>query len=168
MARQTAIKKDITSLRSTLDYLSEQDGELLITQAELDPNLEMAGIQKALDGGPALLFENVKGYPNKRLFTNLFVSEERLAHLFDVEEASKFKFKCMEALRHPLPPRVVQDAPCQEVVVDKDINVWDLVPMISHTPTEPRPDPGRWQHPGYGEVLLGWQPRKLQPHELPG
>src|SRR3990172_13165855 len=99
MARRTAVKKDITSLRSTLDYLSEQDGDLLVTQAELNPDLEMAGIQKILDGGPALLFENVKGYPNKRLFTNLFASEERLARIFDVEAHRQFKFKVVEAIR---------------------------------------------------------------------
>ncbi len=137
MARQTMVKKDITSLRTTLEYLSEQEGELLVTEAEVDPDLELAGIQKALDGGPAILFEKVKGYPDKRLFTNLFASEARLAHLFEVEEASKFKFKVVEALRRPLPPRIVQDAPCQEVVVDKDIDIWSVVPMISHTPTDP-------------------------------
>ena len=137
MARQTMVKKDITSLRSALEYLSEQDGQLLVTENEVDPHLEMAGIQKALDGGPAILFEKVKGYPGARLFTNLFASEERLANLFEVEEARKFKFKCVEALRHPLPPRVVGEAPCQEVVIDKDIDVWQVVPMISHTPTDP-------------------------------
>ncbi|MDP2936737.1 MAG: UbiD family decarboxylase [Dehalococcoidia bacterium] len=137
MTKQTAVKKDITSLRSTLEYLSEQEGELLVTETEVDPDLEMAGIQKALDGGPAILFEKVKGYPDKRLFTNLFASEERLAHLFEVEDPRKFKFKCIEALRHPLAPRVVQEAPCQEVVVDKDLDIWSVVPMIAHTATDP-------------------------------
>lgn len=136
MSDRTMVKKDITSLRSTLDHLSERAGQLMVTHAEVDPHLEMAGIQKALDAGPAILFENVKGYPGARLLTNLFASEERLSDIFGVEP-HKFKFMCVEAFRHPLPPREVKDAPCQEVVIDRDIDVWDVVPMISHTPTDP-------------------------------
>ncbi|MDP2661797.1 MAG: UbiD family decarboxylase [Dehalococcoidia bacterium] len=148
MARQPDVKKDVTSLRTTLDYLSEQDGQLLVTTTEVDPNLEMAGIQKTLDGGPAILFENVKGYPGKRLFTNLFASEDRLADIFDVDEPRKFKFKVVDAIRRPLPPREVKDAPCQEVVIDKNIDIWDVVPMIAHTPV----DPGRTL--GGGNTLI--------------
>src|SRR5439155_12404222 len=59
-------KKDISSLRSTLEYLKGA-GELLTSNAEIDPHLELAAVQKRLDGGPPMLFEKVKGYPNARL-----------------------------------------------------------------------------------------------------
>ncbi len=131
-------EKDISSLRSTIEHLLKRD-EILVTNVEVNPDLELAAIQKHLDGGLPILFENVKGYPHGRLFTNLFASEERVARLFDVADPKKFKFKCVEALHKSIPPRVVTKAPCQEVVVDKNVDVWPVVPMISHT----RKDPGR-------------------------
>lgn len=137
----------LANLRDTLGVLREQ-GELFVTQAEVDPELEMAAIQKLLDGGPAILFENVKGYPDKRLLTNLFSSRERISKLFGVEDHRKFKFKILDAIRNPIPPRLVDDAPCQEVVVTKDIDVWKVVPMISHTVH----DPGRTL--GGGNTLI--------------
>ena len=71
------MKKDISSLRSTLEYL-EAAGELVATDVEVDPHLEVAAIQKHFDGGAALLFNKVKGYPNARICNNIFA--ERRAH----------------------------------------------------------------------------------------
>lgn len=141
------VQKDVSSLRSTLDFLIAED-EVLVTDVEVDPNLEMAGIQKALDNGPAILFKKVKGYPGKRLMTNLLANGERIAKIFDVEEGKKVKFRCLDGIHHPLPPRVVQDAPCQEVVITKDIDVMAVIPLISHTPK----DPGRTL--GGGNTLI--------------
>jgi hypothetical protein len=62
------MKKDIGSLRSTLEYL-EAVGELVSTDVEVDAHLEVAAIQKHFDGGAALLFNRVKGYPNARICT---------------------------------------------------------------------------------------------------
>jgi UbiD family decarboxylase len=132
------VKKDITSLRSTLEYLAAA-GELVATDVEVDPDLEVAAIQKHFDGGAALLFNTVKGYPNARICNNVFASAERIARLFDVDDPRQLKHKVGEALRHPLPPVEVTDGPCQEVVLTKNFDVWDVVPMISHS----RSDPGR-------------------------
>lgn len=131
-------KKDISSLRSALEYLREID-ELVVTEKEVDPALEVAAIQKHFDGGAPLLFENIKDYPNARIANNFYATAERIARLFDVDDPRKFKFKAVEAIRKPLPPIEVKDAPCQEVVITKDINVWKVVPMISHS----KSDPGR-------------------------
>ena len=140
-------KIDITSLRTTLESLKGAD-DLLVTNKEVDPNLELSGLAKYFDGGSALLFEKVKGYPNGRLLTNLFASEERVSRLFGVDDPRQFKFKAVEAIRHPILPVVVKDAPCQEVVISKNINVWDVIPMISHT----EKDPGRTL--GGGNTLI--------------
>src|SRR6059036_2904442 len=129
-------KKDISSLRSTLEYLKE-NGELVSTDVEVDPHLEVAAIQKHFDGGAPLLWEKVKGYPNARICNNIYATAERIARLFDVDAPRKFKFKAVEAIRQPLPPIVVKDAPCQEVVTTRDVDVWDVVPMISHSKTDP-------------------------------
>lgn len=130
------MKKDISSLRSTLAYL-EAVGELVSTDVEVDPHLEVAAIQKHFDGGAALLFNKVKGYPNARICNNIFASAERIARLLDVDDPKRLKHKVVEALRAPLPPVEVKDAPCQEVVITKDLDVWDVVPMISHSDSDP-------------------------------
>ena len=97
------MKKDISSLRSTLEYL-EAAGELVSTDVEVDPHLEVAAIQKRFDGGAVLLFNKVKGYPNARVCNNIFASAERIARLLDVDDPRKLKHKVVEALRDPLPP----------------------------------------------------------------
>src|SRR6266511_2960711 len=130
------MKKDISSLRSTLEYL-EAAGELVGTDVEVDPHLEVAAIQKRFDGGAALLFNKVKGYPNARVCNNIFASAERIARLLDVDDPRKLKHKVVEALRDPLPPIEVKDAPCQDVVITRDLDVWDVVPMISHAQSDP-------------------------------
>ena len=62
-------------------------GELKRITAEVDPILEMAEIADraakmgkgtANAGGPALLFENVKGYPGAKVLMNQFGSERRM------------------------------------------------------------------------------------------
>ena len=50
---QAGLMKDLTSLRSTLAWL-DSEGDLLKTDVEVDPDLEITGIQKHLDGGPAV------------------------------------------------------------------------------------------------------------------
>lgn len=129
-------KKDITSLRGTIEYLKEL-GEILITDVVTDPELEVAGLQKHLDGGAAILFENLKGYPGKRIVTNMYASRERIARIFDVNGHKNFKFKAADAIHHPIPPKAVEDAPCQEVIIDKDIDVFSVIPVIKQTPKDP-------------------------------
>jgi 4-hydroxy-3-polyprenylbenzoate decarboxylase len=125
-------KKDNTHLNTTLEYLDEV-GELLTSDTEVDPHLELAGIQKALDNGPALLFNNIKGYPNARFAANIFSRDDRIAKIFDVQDMRELKERARQGFREPAPHKLVEDAPCQEVVITEDINVWDVVPMISHT-----------------------------------
>ena len=73
-------------LRDWIKQLEKAD-ELKRITAEVDPILEMAeiadraaklhrGTDKA--GGPALLFENVKGHPGTRVLMNQFGSERRM------------------------------------------------------------------------------------------
>ena len=124
--------KDITSLRSTLEFLKSQDEVLTVTN-EVDPHLEMAGISKAMDNGPAILFDNIKGYPGNRALTALFSRFDRVARIFDVADPKKLKFKGLEAIKNPLPPKTVADAPCQEVVITQEIDVPATLPLLRYT-----------------------------------
>ena len=66
------------SLRTFLDLLNREN-EIVTIKAEVDPYLELAEIHRRVisEGGPALMFERVKGsrYP---VVTNLFGTERRI------------------------------------------------------------------------------------------
>src|SRR5947208_10481713 len=125
-------------LRSTLDWLREQ-GDLIETEKTVDPDLEVTGLQKHMDGGCPVLFSNVKGKPNHRVLTNLFGDMKVINKMFGWNDDAERVRKLAYALRHPLKPvEIAQDeAPCQEHVIKapKDVNA-HLVP-IRHTTYEP-------------------------------
>lgn len=70
------------NLRSFLDLL-RRENDLISIDAEVDPYLELAEIHRRVieRGGPALLFERVKGshFP---VVTNLFGTQKRIEHAF--------------------------------------------------------------------------------------
>ncbi len=129
-------KEELRSLRATLEAL-KKEGLVLETDREVDPKLEMAAIQKRLDGGPPLIFNKVKGYSNARLATNVMGSDKIIAKMFGFKDRKSLKFRIHESILQPIPPKIVEKAPCQEVVVDKNIDVWPVIPMIQHTQTDP-------------------------------
>ena len=67
-----------SSLRTFVDRLTREN-EIITVKAEVDPYLELAEIHRRViaEGGPALMFERVKGsrYP---VVTNLFGTERRI------------------------------------------------------------------------------------------
>ncbi|BAZ92735.1 3-octaprenyl-4-hydroxybenzoate carboxylyase [Thiohalobacter thiocyanaticus] len=122
----------------------EQRGQLKRIRQEVDPYLEITEIcdRTLRRGGPALLFENPKGHAIPVL-GNLFGTPERVA--FGMGEESTLALrevgKLLATLKEPEPPRgmkdawsklpmfkkvldmapkTVRDAPCQEVVIEKD------------------------------------------------
>ena len=126
----------VRSLRAMLEAL-KKEGLVLETDREINPKLEMTAIQKLLDGGPPIVFNKVKGYPNARLATNVMGSDKIIARMFGAKDRKELKFKIHDSILQPIPPKIVDKAPCQEVVIDKNIDVWPVIPMIQHTPTDP-------------------------------
>ncbi len=72
----------------------DRAGELVRVREEVDPILEIteitdraskAGKRGAKPGGPALLFERVKGYPGARVLMNQFGSDRRMKLALDVD-----------------------------------------------------------------------------------
>ncbi len=127
--------KNVTSTRDAISRLDDA-GEVVRIKEEVDPLYEIAGIAKALEKGPVLLFENIKGYPNFYNIANLFGRKERIAGLYGVQDPDKLKFRFVEALRDPLPPEVVKEAPCQEIVITENIDVPGTLPIITHTESD--------------------------------
>ena len=71
----------LRDLRGTIDFL-RAEGDLIETDTEVDPDLEITGVQKHLDGSCPLLFNNVKDKPNHRVITNLFADYGIMHKLF--------------------------------------------------------------------------------------
>ncbi|MCG8070718.1 MAG: UbiD family decarboxylase, partial [Candidatus Thiodiazotropha taylori] len=106
-------------LRDFLQQL-ESRGLLKRIHTEVDPNLEITEIcdRTLRRGGPALLFENVKGsaYP---LLGNLFGTTERVAMGMGEEqvEALRDVGRLLAYLKEPEPPKGMKDA-------------WDKLPVF--------------------------------------
>lgn len=127
------VERFITSMRDVIETFKE---EFIEIDKEVDPIDEIAGIQKALDGSSALLFNNIKGYPGTRCIGNVFNRADRTAKIFSVEDPKNIKFKCLDAMKHPIQPRIVSDAPCQEVVIKDNIDIMSMIPVLRHTPRD--------------------------------
>jgi len=130
-------------LRDFIQQL-EARGQLRRIGIEVDPYLEMTEIADRVlrAGGPALLFENPRGY-DVPVLANLFGTPERVAMGMGEEsvEALREVGKLLAYLKEPEPPvglkdamaklpvfkkvlhmspKVVKKAPCQEVVLEGD------------------------------------------------
>ena len=129
---------DITSLRSTIEWL-RAEGLLIETQREVDPDLEITGLQKHFDGSLPILFDKVKGKPHARAITNLFGDIRVVERMFGWPDSKSRTRAIARALNKPLPPVVIEqrDAPCQEHVItgEPDVNHW--ITAIRHTALEP-------------------------------
>ena len=128
------VQKDITSLRSSLEWLAEQ-GDVLETDVEVNPDLEITGVQKHLDGGPVLLFNKVKGIPHARAVTNLLADMNVVDKLFAFRSPKERTRQIAHSMTHPLKPVEIpqKDAPCQEEVITKDLDVNKYITAIRHT-----------------------------------
>src|SRR6266513_1162310 len=109
---------ELSSLPATVNWLRDQ-GLLLETDVEVNPDLELTGIQKGLDGSYPILFNSVKGYPHVRALTNLFANYGVIERMFGWANAQDRTRKLAYALTHPIKPVEIdqRDAPCQQEVL---------------------------------------------------
>ena len=119
-----------TRFRSSLDRMAER-GRLQAYTAPVDLHLEIAGIMKKLDGGPALLFSQVNGH-NVPVVGNLLSCQANCEAAFGVEFRSIREF-VGRALGDPKPPVLVEKAPAQQHVHTKDFDLAKLLPALHHT-----------------------------------
>jgi len=133
----------------------ERAGELKRIQTEADPILEIAEITdrvskgrdaKGSAGGPALLFQNVKGHPGSQLLINQFGSEarmklalgvdsfdqiaDRMRMFMDVKSPQGFldKLKMLPLLTEvgKFFPKTVPTGPCKEVIQRDNFSLLDF------------------------------------------
>ena len=143
----------------------DKAGELKRITAEVDPILEVTEITDRVSkwgarnghgpGGPALLFENVKGHPGHKIFINQFGSErrmnlalgsksldeiaERIHQMMDVKTPQglleKIKMLPMLADLGDLFPKRVSTGPCKEVIKRDNFSLLDF-PILQCWPQD--------------------------------
>lgn len=153
--------RDLREFVNTL----EKKGDLVRIKAEVDPYLEITEILERLlaSEGPAVIFENVKGH-NIPVVANLYGTMERVALGLESDEAGLEAIgEFLAYLQQPEPPKglveaikklpffakvmnltpkVVNQAPCQEVIIEGDkidlsrfpvMTCWpgDIAPLIT-------------------------------------
>lgn len=123
--------KGITDIR-TLLARAEKDQDLIRIKREVDPVLELPAVVRATDLGPVILFENVKGYSGGRAIANIFSDRSRIAGWCGVAPEYLPRFLA-DAAHRPITPVEITAAPCQDVVITKNINILETVPLIKQT-----------------------------------
>lgn len=112
-------------MKSMRDFIAqaEEGGMLHRVKAEVDWNLELSHIAKINEEkhGPALLFENVKGY-NTPVITSVCTTAERLAVIMGMPKESSLVQIMEEWVKigdEKIPPRWVdkEEAPCKEHIM---------------------------------------------------
>ncbi|MEK7306633.1 MAG: UbiD family decarboxylase, partial [Nitrospirota bacterium] len=146
------------------DYLAalEREGELVRVKAEVDPNLEITEILNRLlkQGGPAVIFENVKGH-SIPVVANLYGTLKRVTMGLETDEEGLREIgNFLAYLQHPDPPsglmeaikkvpffakvmslrpKTVHSGPCQEVVMEgADVDLGSL-PILKCWPEDAGP-----------------------------
>ncbi len=160
-------------LRDWLKVL-DKAGELKRVRQEVDPILEIAEITdrvcklgrqakggaetgKYSPGGPALLFESVKGYPGSKVLMNQFGSERRMKLALNVDSLDEISGRIREFMEIKSPEGMLQklkmlpmlaevgkffpktiaarDARCKEVILRENFSVLDF-PVLQCWPAD--------------------------------
>jgi 4-hydroxy-3-polyprenylbenzoate decarboxylase len=134
----------------------EQAGELKRIPFEVDPYLEVTQFadRSVKSGGPAFLFENLKG-SSIPLLINAFASDKRMNLALEVNSADEVAARISEFLQLRVPegllnklkmlpilaevgaffPKIVKDGPCKEVVRKSDFSL-DEFPILHCWPDD--------------------------------
>ena len=143
-------------------------GELKRIKTEVDPRLEICEITDRVSkwparsgkgpGGPALLFENVKGYPGSKVLMNQFGSERRMRLALDVSSLDDISGRIREFMDVKSPqglldkikmlpmlaevgkffPKTVPTGPCKEVIKRGNFSLLDF-PILTTWPQDGGP-----------------------------
>lgn len=105
-------------MREFLEYLDKKN-DLYRIKEEVDPSWEINGITRIglQEHGPAMQFDRIKGcdYP---MVANLLGTDRRFLAALGMEHWSTFNDEWCRRTEKPVKPRIVTEAPCQEVVLE--------------------------------------------------
>jgi len=115
----------------------ESEGQLLRVKKEVFPEPDIGAAAYAagqISNGPAIFFENIKGYDKKNVVMNVHGSWRHYALMLDLPMDTPVS-QLFEELgrrwdRFPVSPVVVHTAPLKEVIIKKDINIFNELPVF--------------------------------------
>lgn len=144
---------EINDLRSAMELLKTLPQQYHETDVEIDPNADLAAVYKQIGAGgtvsrptrlgPAMMFNNVKGYPGSRVLVGLLAGRERVAAMLGAPSVELGKYMG-QAVKNCIAPIEVDasQAPCQEIVfraTDKDFDLRKILPAPTNTPEDAGP-----------------------------
>lgn len=131
-------------LRGYIEKL-QQIGEVQTIEQEVDWNLEVGAIiRRSYDlKAPSPFFQKIKGYPyGHRVFGAPIGTSKadryyaRIATALDMPidiRAKEFIQEFNRRQKKPIPPRIVKDGPCKEVIrLGKDVNLLEIPSPLIH------------------------------------
>ncbi len=114
------------SMRGFLSAL-EENGELHRVERAVDTRFEIASVLTLRQRGPAQLFARVDGY-GMPVAGNLYNHRSRFAAALGIKPG-ELDAACARALQQPLAPRIVDEAPVQQVVHRAPLDIGALLPV---------------------------------------
>ncbi|WP_312241612.1 UbiD family decarboxylase [Pantoea sp.] len=142
----------VNDLRSAIELLKTLPGQYIETDRETDPISELAGVYRYIGAGgtvmrptqtgPAMTFNNIKGFPDARVLVGLMASRERVSALLGAP-VRELGVQMAEARKNVTPPVMIDQtkAPCQEVVYRAEDEGFDLRKILP-APTNTTEDAG--------------------------
>src|SRR6266516_2462362 len=125
------------NLREFLQLLDTEKQLLRIhDEVNLEPDLAGAGraITQLSEASPALHFDRIKGYDKAQVVLNVHGSWTNLALMLGMEKDASLREQFFEFVRrYEQFPGTIEhhdSAPWQAVVVDKDVNMFELMPVF--------------------------------------
>ena len=122
------------------DFLAtlEKEGQLLriIDQVRLEPDLAAAAcaLTQLGETSPAIQFENIAGFTDQRIVMNAHGSWPNHALALglpkDASPRDQFFAFVRRYQKYPGEIERVKTAPFQEVIVDKDVNLFEILPLF--------------------------------------
>lgn len=143
----------LKDLRSFLDLL-EGKKDLVHIAEEVSPIFGIAaGVRKTSDiEGPALFFDNIVGH-SIPVVGGLYAVRRRVIWGLETPP-EKIHEKIMQGLKNHIPPRLVADGPCKEVVLTGKDADFSRLPICTHNRKDAGPfitiGLGFARHPEYG------------------
>lgn len=142
---------EITDLRSAIEFLKTIPGQYAETDVPADPICEIHSVYRYIGAGgtvapptqegPAVVFNNVKGFPGVRSAIGIFASRKRVAALMG-ETKESLAFRLRQAVNEPVAPVDVTNASCQEVVYraeDPGFDIRKIIPVTQSTEEDAGP-----------------------------
>jgi vanillate/4-hydroxybenzoate decarboxylase subunit C len=131
--------------RSLRDFLAkaEAEGQLVRIRETVkpEPDIRAAACAAARSAaGPAVLFERIEGYGKRQVAMNVHGSFQNHALMLDLPKETGPKAQFHELVRrfdrYPVQPKRVNDAPLKEVIIDKNLNLYNELPLFRVNPMD--------------------------------